>query len=169
MSADSPSSRLLAMIVAASDNDVIGVAGDLPWHLSSDLQRFKQLTMGHALLMGRKTFDSIGRLLPGRTTIVFSRQSDWEFPGALVVGALEEALAACPAGSTPFLVGGAEIYRLGLPRVGELYLTRVHTTVEGDTWLPELDWGQWQLVSRESFPAGPRNDHPFSFEHYRRA
>lgn len=158
----------LAMIVAASDNNLIGKAGELPWHLSADLKRFKRLTMGHTLIMGRKTHDSIGRLLPGRTTVILTRQQNLIVPGAYVVHCIEDALAACPQDTTPFLVGGSEVYQLGLPWVHDLYLTRVHTTLTGDAWLPELDWSQWQLIDQESYPPDERNDHAYTFEHYQR-
>ncbi|MFM7738727.1 MAG: dihydrofolate reductase, partial [Planctomycetota bacterium] len=118
--------RPLSLIVAASDNDVIGREGQLPWRLSADLRRFKRLTMGHHLIMGRKTFESIGRPLPGRTTIVLSRQRDYAPAGVVVAHSPEEVLKLVAADSEPFVVGGAEIYRLLLPWVGKIYLTRVH-------------------------------------------
>ena len=156
----------LAMIVAASDNDVIGRDGDLPWKISADLKRFKSLTMGHHLVMGRKTFESIGRLLPGRTTVIVTRNKAYKFDGALVAHSLEQALDLAAADESPFLVGGAELYSVGLPQVNRLYLTRVHADVEGDTWLPSLDWSCWQLVEKESFPADEKNEFAFSFEDY---
>lgn len=139
----------LAMIVAASTNDVIGVDGDLPWHISADLKRFKSLTMGHHLIMGRKTFDSIGRCLPGRTTIIVTRQSDYAFDGAQVAHSIESALEIAADDALPFVVGGAEIYALAMPLVSEIYLTRVHQKIAGDTFLPPIDWDQWKLEKSE--------------------
>ena len=155
----------LALIVAASENNVIGVNDDLPWRLSADLKRFKALTMGHAIVMGRKTFDSIGRLLPGRQTVIITRNPDFKFAGAVVVHSIEDALTACDDQEIAFLTGGAEIYRLGMPLVNEIYLTRVHTEIEGDTFLPEIGWDQFELVSTESFQADEKNEFDFSLSH----
>ena len=158
----------LALIVAASENNVIGINDDLPWRLSADLKRFKALTMGHAIIMGRKTFDSIGRLLPGRQTVIITRNRDFKFEGAAVVHSIEDALAACHDQETAFLTGGAEIYRLGLPRVDEIYLTRVHTEIDGDTLLPEIDWDQFELVTTEAFQADEKNEYDFTLSRYAR-
>ena len=158
----------LALIVAASENNVIGINDDLPWRLSADLKRFKSLTMGHAIVMGRKTFDSIGRLLPGRQTVIITRNRDFEFAGATVVHSIETALEECRNHKVAFLTGGAEIYRLGLPLVDEIYLTRVHTEIDGDTFLPEIDWEQFELVETEAFQADEKNEFDFSLSHYRK-
>jgi dihydrofolate reductase len=158
----------LALIVAASENDVIGVDNDLPWRLSADLKRFKALTMGHSIIMGRKTFESIGRLLPGRKTVIVTRNLDFKFAGAAVVHSIEQALDSCGSQEKAFLTGGAEIYRLAMPLVDEIYLTRVHTQIDGDTFLPEIDWNSFELVKSESFEANEKNDFRFSFQHYRR-
>lgn len=156
------------MIVAASENDMIGIAGDLPWRLSSDLIRFKKLTMGHHIIMGRKTFESIGRLLPGRTTVIITRQADFEFEGAKIVHSIEEAVDACQGDDCPFVTGGAEIYRLMLPLVTEIQLTRVHKEIEGDTILPEIDWKCWKQVSSERHQMDKKNEVDYSFEVYQR-
>ena len=160
--------KKLSMIVAASTNDVIGVADDLPWRLSADLKRFKSLTMGHPIIMGRKTFESIGRLLPGRRTIIVTRNTGYEFPGAIVAHSIEDAMASCDEDSQPFIIGGAEIYRLALPKVNEIHLTRVQATIEGDTYLPEIDWDQWELVEAQEHTADAKNQFACVFEHYRR-
>jgi dihydrofolate reductase len=172
------------MIVAASTNGVIGVDGDLPWHISADLKRFKSLTMGHHLIMGRKTFDSIGKCLPGRTTIIVTRQNDYTFEGAEVAHSINEALEIATHDDCPFVVGGAEIYALAMPLVSHIYLTRVHQTIAGDTHLPPIDWNQWELLNdHQAAPKLP--SHPehqtqtpapqhsdggleFTFEDYRR-
>lgn len=159
----------LALIVAASTNNVIGVDGDLPWHISADLKRFKRLTMGHHLIMGRKTFESIGRCLPGRTTVILTRQRDFEFEGAKIAHTIEQAIELAADDPSPFIVGGAEIYALAMPHVRLIYLTRVHQTLSGDTHLPEIDWKQWELTkTQESSSAEAGAGPDFTFEDYRR-
>lgn len=152
----------LAMIVAASENNVIGVDGDLPWHLSADLKRFKKLTMGHHMIMGRKTFDSIGRLLPGRTTVIVTRQADYQFEGAKIAHSVEQAVELAKEDPCPFIVGGAQIYSAAMPLVDRLFLTRVHSEIEGDTFLPEVDWSAWTLESSEK----GSEEVEFTFEDY---
>lgn len=163
-------SKQLAMIVAASENDVIGKDGDLPWRLSADLKRFKKLTMGHHIIMGRKTFDSIGRLLPGRTTVIVTRQQDFQFDGAIVAHSINEAIeqAIENGDPKPFVVGGAEIYRQSMPRVTEIYLTRVHANIDGDTLLPPFDGQAWAKVDDERYEADDRNEFSYSFERWAR-
>ncbi len=152
----------LAMIVAASENNVIGVDGDLPWHLSEDLKRFKKLTMGHHIIMGRKTFDSIGRLLPGRTTVIVTRQKDYTFDGAKIAHSVEQAVDFAAEDPCPFIVGGAQIYLAAMSLVNRLFLTRVHTEIDGDTFLPKIDWSDWELKSSVSGSA----EVEFTFEDY---
>ena len=142
---------------------VIGRDGDLPWHLSADLKRFKQLTMGHHIIMGRKTFQSIGRLLPGRTTVVVTRQPDFQAAGAIVTHNLHDAIAAARDDDEAFIIGGAEIYRQALPLVDRIYLTEVEADVAGDVRFPEFDRSQWTVVERSGHPADQRNDHPHTF------
>ena len=159
--------KRLALIVAVSANDVIGADGGMPWHLSADLKRFKKLTMGHHIIMGRKTYESIGRLLPGRTTVIVSRQPSLHVNGARIANSIEEALQFAGDDDCPFITGGAEIYQLALPQVTDIYLTRIDKDVLGDTWLPKIDWDRWELVESET------HDHEgqfeYSFEHYRQA
>ncbi len=157
----------LSIIVAVSENGVIGHDGGMPWRLSSDLKRFKQLTLGHTIVMGRKTWDSIGRLLPGRTTVILTRQPDFEVPGAIIVGSLQDAIGATDD-PEPFVVGGAEIYRLALPFASKLYLTRVAAEIEGDTFFPEFDTQQWSLISEEAVPQGEKDSHRTLFQTYAR-
>ena len=159
------SEKLLSMIVAAAENGVIGKDGDMPWRLSADLKNFKQITMGSTIIMGRKTWDSIQRLLPGRTTVIITRKTDFQVTGAIVVGSLEAALSATEDKS-PFVVGGAEIYRLALPHVSRIYLTRVHAVIEGDTVMPEIDFDQWNRLEAVSHSADEKNSHDYSFEIY---
>ena len=157
----------LSIIVAVSENGVIGHDGGMPWRLSSDLKRFKQLTLGHTIVMGRKTWDSIGRLLPGRTTVILTRQPDFEVPRAIIVGSLQDAIGATDD-PEPFVVGGAEIYRLALPFASKLYLTRVAAEIEGDTFFPEFDTQQWSLISEEAVPQGEKDSHRTLFQTYAR-
>jgi dihydrofolate reductase len=142
--------QALSLIVAHADNRVIGHNNQLPWHLPEDLKRFKKLTMGHHIIMGRKTYESLGRLLPGRTTVIVTRDPDYKVEGAKVVHSIPEALAACAGDSEPFLIGGAELYLQGLPVVTRLYLTRVFAEVRGDAFFPAIEMADWELVSEEA-------------------
>lgn len=164
MRSDSP----ISLVVAASRNNVIGAAGQLPWHLSDDLKRFKALTMGKPIVMGRKTFESIGRALPGRQNIVITTQRDYVAEGCDVVGSPGDAVAAVPDGSEIMVIGGGEIYLLFLPLADRIYLTRVDTVVDGDTFFPALDAATWQETSREEFAANDNNDHAFTVVSYGR-
>ncbi len=155
-----PAPRLSA-VIAITPAGVIGDEGDMPWRLSSDLRRFKRLTMGGVLIMGRRTFDSIGRPLPGRTTIVITRNRQWSAEGVQAVGSPEEAVAA--AGSEPaFVVGGAEIYRQLIGRCGQLFLTQVWSDVGGQTQL-ELDLQPFTIIERCRVPATLRDEVPTEF------
>lgn len=142
------------MIVAAvGRNGVIGSEGGLPWHIPEDLAHFKQLTMGHALVMGRATFESIGRPLPGRTNIVLTRRPGWTHEGVHAAGSLEDGLAIADSlGLDVFIAGGAEVYRQALGLAHRMELTEVDAEPEGDTWFPTVDWSQWIETSRESHP-----------------
>jgi dihydrofolate reductase len=155
-------SRPAVAIVAMADNGVIGRGNGLPWHLPDDLRRFKALTMGHAMLMGRKTWDSIGRALPGRQSLVLSRNSGWQAPGAERVGSLDESFERAGA-ATLFVIGGAEVFSLAWPVVGRLELTEVHARPAGDTLLGNFDRADWREIHRERHVADARHAHPFSF------
>jgi dihydrofolate reductase len=162
----------VSIIVAAAENGVIGRGGQLPWHLPADLRRFKALTMGHHLLMGRKTWESVGTPLPGRPMVVISRHSLALPAGVARAATVAEAIArARQAGDTEaFVAGGGEIYRLALAedQVDRVYLTRVHHVFEGDAAFPELDGERWSLVEREDCPADERNPYAFSYLTYDR-
>jgi dihydrofolate reductase len=158
----------LSVVVAADERGGIGRAGGLPWHLPDDLKRFKALTMGKPIVMGRRTWDSIGRPLPGRRSIVVSRQAGLEIEGAEVVGSLEEALRVASDVPEACVIGGAELYRLALPLAEVIHLTRVHATVEADTFLPALDLSEWEEVSSERHEVDDRHAHPYSFVTLRR-
>ena len=160
--------QIVSMIVAASENNVIGVAGGLPWHISADLKRFRKLTTGHHIIMGRKTFESIGRLLPQRTTVIITRNPDYHFAGAKIADSVRAALLIAENDSEPFITGGAQIYSVAMDYVHTIHLTRVHTEVKGDTLLPEIDFSQWNLESSERHSADKKNDYDYSFEVYQR-
>lgn len=153
----------LSIIVAMSRNRVIGRDGGLPWKLSADLQRFKKLTMGHPIIMGRKTFDSIGRILPGRTSIVISRRPDFQSEGALTAASLEDAIRVAGTADEVFVIGGGEVYSQALHLADRLYVTAVETVSEGDTFFPELDDRQWRLVEATDHPADAKNSFPLRF------
>ena len=165
----------LALIVAAAENGVIGRDNKLPWHLPEDLGYFKRVTMGKPIVMGRKTYESIGRPLPGRTNIVITRNPEWQAEGVRALPDLEAALAlaeeiALIDGAEELMViGGAEIYAAALPLAERLYLTRVHADVPGDAWLPDIDWSQWQELGRERHSASEANPYDYSFLVYGRA
>ena len=157
----------VALIVAMSAGGVIGRHGALPWHLPADLARFKRLTMGHHLIVGRRTWEAIGRPLPGRTMVVVSRRpEELALPaGVHAVRSLEEALALAAAAGDgeAFIAGGAAIYRLALPRADRLYLTDVHAELHGDTFFPPLDLALWREFEREEVPADERNAYATTF------
>lgn len=139
----------LSIIVAIANNGVIGVNNTLPWHLPEDLKRFKALTMGHHIIMGRKTYESLGRLLPGRTTVIVTRNSHYKIEGALIANSLQAAIALCKDDDEVFLIGGAELYQNGLKLADKLYITEIALEVEGDAHFPAYQTNEWQETSRE--------------------
>jgi dihydrofolate reductase len=157
----------IALVAAVARNGVIGRDNGLAWHLSSDLKRFKALTMGKPMLMGRRTWDSIGRPLPGRRTLVLTRDRGFRAEGAEVVHDWEAALAAA-AGTELMVVGGAEIYALALAQADRLHLTEVAAEPEGDVRFPAFDRAQFRETFREAHPAGPRDEHAFAFVDWER-
>jgi len=140
----------LSIIAAVARNRVIGINNTLPWHLPEDLKRFRALTMGHHIIMGRKTYESLGRLLPGRTTVIVSRSKDYAVPGALVAASLDAALALCGDDPEVFVIGGAELYLAAIQRADRLYLTEIDRDFDGDTFFPEVDLANWRESARES-------------------
>lgn len=164
----------LSIIVAAASNGVIGRDNALPWHLPEDLRYFKRVTLGKPIVMGRKTYESIGRPLPGRTNIVVTRQPGYRADGLRVTASLEEALALAAdiaeidGAEELMVIGGAELYQAALPLAGRLYLTEVHAAVEGDALLPPIDWTAWREVSREFHRAEGANPFDYSFVVYER-
>ncbi len=158
----------IALICAMAENRVIGINNSLPWHLSEDLKNFKRTTMGNSIIMGRKTWESIGRALPGRTNIVVSTNPDYEAEGTRVVNSLEEAtklaesISIIDGSEEAFIIGGAGLYQAALPLADRFHLTRVHAEVEGDTYLAEFNEADWQEISREDFSQSETNTYAFS-------
>lgn len=159
---------MISIIVAASMNNVIGVQGELPWRISDDLKRFKALTMGKPIVMGRLTWESIGRPLPGRQNIVITRQQGFSADGCDVVDSPAAALEAAGAADEVMIIGGGQIYDLFLPKAGRLYLTRVHTELEGDAYFSPVSDADWRLVESESHAANEANEFAFEFLTYER-
>jgi dihydrofolate reductase len=160
---------VIALVVAMAKNRAIGRDGNLPWHLGSDMRYFRQITMGKPIVMGRLTFASLGRALPGRTNIVLTRNAAFEAPGAIMAYNLEEAFdvarktAARDSVDEIMVIGGEDVFRAVLPQAQRIYLTEVDAEPEADTWFPKLDPREWREVSREHHPVGPKDDHAFSF------
>lgn len=156
----------ICLVAAVAANRVIGAGGGLPWRLPQDLQHFKRLTLGGTLIMGRRTWESIGRALPGRRSIVVTRRAGFAAPGAEVASSLEDALARCAGEKAAFVVGGAELYRLALPLADTLFLTEIHRDFAGDVRFPEFDRSRWREAEREArrAPDGMR----FDFVRYER-
>lgn len=154
---------MISIIVAAAENGVIGVRGELPWRLSSDLKHFKALTMGKPVVMGRLTFESVGRALPGRHNIVITRQKDYEAEGCDVVSSIADAIVTAGDADEIMVIGGGEIYEQCLPMADRVYLTRVHTEIDGDTRFPELVAGVWQETRIEHHGADEKNAYDYSF------
>ncbi len=143
----------ISIIVAMAEGGVIGLDGGMPWHISADLKHFKAVTMGKPIIMGRKTCESIGRALPGRTNIVITRQADYVAEGMAVANSLDAALDLAGEAEEAMIIGGAEIYRAALPGAGRIYLTEVGGEPEGDVYFPRFERGEWEETEREAFPA----------------
>lgn len=159
----------IALIAALSRNQVIGRDNSLPWQLPADLQRFKKITMGKPIIMGRKTYDSIGRPLPGRKNIVISRNPGFQAEGITVVGSVDAAIEAADLAPEAMIIGGANIYYQFLPRADRLYFTQVHTTIDdGDAFFPAYNRRDWRLVIEENHPADAQNPFAYSFLTYQR-
>lgn len=160
----------VSLIVAVSSNGVIGRGGDLPWYLPADLKHFKRTTMGHHLIIGRRTWEEVGKPLPGRTMVVVTRIRRLAPEGAQVVRSVEQALELAAADDEPFIGGGSQIYTIALAGdlVDRIYLTRIHAEVEGDTFFPDFDLDEWELISEEHHEADEKNEFDFSFLVYER-
>lgn len=154
----------LSLIVAMAKNRIIGADGKIPWHLPNELQLFKSVTMGHHIIMGRKTYESINRLLPGRTTVIVTRQKNYTVPGAKIAHTLDEAVALCAGDSEVFVIGGGELYRAAMHGADRIYLTVVDAEPAGDTHMPELDAAQWRVHSTQRYGKDERHAHDYRFE-----
>jgi dihydrofolate reductase len=165
----------LVLVAAVADNGVIGRAGGLPWRLKSDMQHFRALTLGHPVLMGRKTFQSVGQRLPGRTNIVISRDSAFSAPGVLVASSLDAALEAARGDAlrrgvdAVMVIGGADIYAQTMPLASRLEITRVHANTQGDALFPPIAAMEWREVARHDRSAGPEDEAAFTVVSYARA
>ena len=153
----------VSLIAALARNRVIGRNNRLPWRLSADLKHFKALTMGKSIVMGRKTFESIGRPLPGRTNIVLTRDTGFRAPGCIVVHSIDEALQAAAGQEEVMVMGGADLYRQLLPRADRLYLTEVKAEVAGDAWFPDFEAADWREQERVSCQADADNEYDYDF------
>jgi dihydrofolate reductase len=158
----------LSIIVAFDENRLIGANNQLPWHLPADLKQFKSITMGHHMIMGRKTFESIGKPLPGRTSVIISRNANFRAEGTIVVHSLKEAVDYCRHQDEVFVIGGAQIFTAALEMADKLYLTRIHHHFEGDTYFPEISENEWVETEHKYHEADEKNPWPFSFMIYTR-
>ena len=163
----------LSLIVAFSSEGIIGADGQLPWRLRADLRRFRKITMGHHVIMGRRTYESLPSSLPGRKLIVLTRQPGYAVAGGAAVSSFEQALEAASNDDRPFVIGGESVFAESLPQVDELFVTVVHDAmegqrIEGDTRFPEVDWSQWRLEEDIWHRSDADNEYPYSFRRYRR-
>lgn len=158
----------LSLIVAMAKNRVIGADNKIPWHLPNELRMFKSLTMGHHIVMGRRTYESINRLLPGRSTVIVTRQSGYSVPGAIVAHSIPEALDACRGDDEIFVIGGADLFRETLPIADRLYLTVVDAEPAGDTFMPPFEEAEWRKSSSQSFNPDEKHAHAYRFTVYDR-
>ena len=154
------------LIAATSQNNALGKDNKIIWHLPDDFKRFKELTSGHHIIMGRKTFESFPKPLPNRTHIVITRQQNYAPEGCIVVNSIEDAFEICPKNEDVFLIGGAEIYKLGLPFTDKIELTYINETFEADAFFPEIDFSEWKLTNEEFHAKDEKHAYDFSFQTY---
>ena len=152
------------MVAAIAENNALGKDNDLLWHLPDDFKRFKQITSGHYIIMGRKTFESFPKPLPNRTHVIITRQKNYHPEGCIIVDSMKKAIEACPKDETIFIIGGGEIYTLGMDFADSIELTRVHENFEADTFFPEIDNTKWKLTSEEHHPADERHKFNFTYQ-----
>ena len=157
---------MITLIAAAAENNALGKNNDLIWHLPDDFKRFKAITSGHYIIMGRKTFESFPKPLPNRTHVIITRQKNYNPENCIVVNSLEKAIAACPKDEDVFVIGGGEIYQQSIAIADKIELTRVHSTFEADTFFPEIDTTIWELVQEEFHPKDEKHLFDFSFQTY---
>lgn len=157
---------MVTMIAAAAENNALGKDNGLLWHLSDDFKRFKAITTGHYIIMGRKTFESFPKPLPNRTHVIITRQAHYTAEGCIIVDSLEKAIAQVPPNEEAFIIGGGEIYKQAMPFADKIELTRVHESFEADTFFPEIDASQWRLTNAETHPKDESHKYDFTFETY---
>tara|TARA_B100001063_G_scaffold31969_1_gene25152 strand:- start:1559 stop:2068 length:510 start_codon:yes stop_codon:yes gene_type:complete len=165
---ESEASKEITLIAAASENNALGKNNQLIWHLSEDLKRFKRLTQGHSIIMGRKTFESMPKALPNRKNIILTRNKGYKAQNAWVVHTMEEALKLTEGDIQPFIIGGGEIYKLFLSHADSIELTRVHGNFEADTFFPEIDYKNWELVEEEKHLSSENQPYDYSYLKFRK-
>jgi len=157
---------MISIIAAVSENNALGKDNDLVWHLPDDFKRFKSLTSGHYIIMGRKTFESFPKLLPNRTHVIITRQKNYAPEGCLIANTLQNAIQLCPTNENIFIIGGGEIYKQSMMYADVLEITRVHHTFEADTFFPEIDLSIWNLSHEEFHPKDENHDYSFTYQTY---
>lgn len=160
---------VISLIVAVSKNNVIGSDNKLLWHLPADLKHFKAITSNHTIIMGRKTYESIGRALPNRRNIIVTRQEDFNAPGCEIIHQLQDAIDLCAGEPEVFIIGGGEIYRQSIHAADKIYITRVYKEFEGDAKFPDFSLSEWKLNNYQRFHADEKNMFEYSFSEYERA
>lgn len=165
--ADSP--QHISIIVAMARNRVIGAGNKIPWHLPAELKLFKSITMSHHIVMGRNTWESIGRLLPGRTSVIVTRQPGYRVEGAVIASSIKAAIEACANDNEIFIIGGAQLYAAAMPAATRLYLTVVDADVPGDAFMPEFDLAAWRKLSARTFAADDKNPYDYVQTVYERS
>lgn len=160
---------IITLIAAAAENNELGKDKDLVWHLPDDFRRFKELTTGHHIIMGRRTFETFPKLLPKRTHVVITRKEDYQPEGAIVVNSMEKALEVAKDDPQPFVIGGGEIYKLSLAKADKIELTRVHGSFDADTFFPKFDENEWKLTGSTFHPKDDKHDYAFTYLTYERA
>ena len=159
---------MITLIAAVSENNALGKDNQLLWHLPDDFKRFKNITSGHHIIMGRKTFESFPKPLPNRTHVIITRQKDYQPEACLIVDSLAKAISVCPTDKELFIIGGGEIYKQSIEMADKLDITRVHHTFDADTFFPEIDLTKWKLTSLEYHPKDEKHQFDFTFETYLR-
>jgi dihydrofolate reductase len=157
---------MIIMIAAVAENNALGKNNELVWHLPNDFKRFKSLTTGHHIIMGRKTFESFPKPLPNRTHVVITRQENYRPEGCIVVNSIEKAIAICPENETSFIIGGGEIYNLGLPYADKLEITRIHHSFEADAFFPEINPDHWLEIQTEFNPIDDKHNYEYTYQTY---
>jgi dihydrofolate reductase len=157
---------MITIIAAVADNNALGKNNELLWHLPNDFKRFKSITTGHYIIMGRKTFESFPKPLPNRTHVIITRQKNYSYDGCIIVDSLQNALATCSKEKEVFIIGGGEIYKQSIEIADKLDITKVHNTFEADTFFPEIDLDKWNLIASEFHPKDEKHLYDFSFQTY---